>query len=90
LTCDSRFIVDTNFYPVKVINMSTVIDIEAAIERLPEEEFKQLEAWFSNRAADQWDVQFEADARNGRLDRLAEEALAELRTGRVTPRAKRQ
>lgn len=35
--------------------------------------------------ADMWDRQFEADAKAGRLDRLAEQALADHRAGRTRP-----
>jgi hypothetical protein len=34
--------------------------------------------------ADAWDRQFETDAQSRRLDRLAEEALRDLRGGRCT------
>ncbi len=38
--------------------------------------------WFQDFDAEAWDRQFKADAKGGRLDSLAEEALADLREGR--------
>lgn len=55
--------------------MSTIQEIEAAIQKLPEEELAALRAWFSNFDAVAWDRQFERDVAEGRLDELAAEAL---------------
>lgn len=62
--------------------MSTVTEIEQAIERLSAEEFAQLRAWLAERDAAEWDRQFEQDVAAGRLDALGEQALAEAREGR--------
>jgi hypothetical protein len=61
--------------------MSTVAEIERAIERLTPEELRAFRAWFAEREAAEWDRQFEADVAGGRLDGLAEEGLRELRQG---------
>ena len=61
--------------------MSTVVEIEKAIEKLPTDEFFELTHWISNRFADAWDRQIEEDIRAGRLNNLAEEALQEHRAG---------
>lgn len=63
--------------------MSRIDEIEAAIERLPREEFFQLLGWFRQRFVDEWDRQIEDDVNAGRLDQLGEEALAEFRAGRT-------
>jgi hypothetical protein len=59
--------------------MSTVEQIEAAIQLLPREEFFRLHEWVKDRFDDEWDKQFEEDAKSGRLDRVAQEALAEYK-----------
>ena len=41
--------------------------------------------WFESFDAAEWDRQIEGDAAAGKLDRLAEEALAEYRAGRTRP-----
>jgi hypothetical protein len=65
--------------------MSTVEQIEAAIEKLPREDFFRLRDWMRDRFDDEWDRQIEDDVRSGRLDAVAREALAEYRAGKSTP-----
>ncbi len=64
--------------------MSTVEQIEAAIEKLPPDDFLRLHEWIRTRFDDAWDKQIETDALSGRLDPLAEAALAEHRAGGST------
>ncbi len=64
--------------------MSSVIEIERAVEQLSPEELSAFRQWFSERDAKDWDNQFEADVNSGRLDALGEEALSDLREGRCT------
>jgi hypothetical protein len=61
--------------------MSTVMEIEKAIEKLPTDELFELTHWISLRFSDAWDRQIEIDIRSGRLDDLAAEALQEHRAG---------
>ncbi len=65
--------------------MSGVNEIEAAISGLPREDFFRLHAWMKQRFEDQWDRQMREDAEAGRLDHVAEEALAEYHAGGTTP-----
>lgn len=65
--------------------MSTVQEIEQAIERLPREELFQLTDWLSTRFSDQWDRQIEEDISAGLLDSLAAEAVAEHQAGNSLP-----
>jgi len=62
-----------------------VQEIEEAIERLPQRELFALTDWLSHRFEDAWDRQIEEDVNAGRLDKLAEEALAEYQAGKCTP-----
>ncbi len=62
--------------------MSSVIEIEEAIQRLPADELAKLRQWFADYDAARWDKQFEDDVSKGKLDTLAQEALADLREGR--------
>ena len=64
--------------------MSTAEEIESAIATLPPEELNRLRAWFEQFDADSWDKQWEEDAKAGRLDRLADQALEQSRQGRCT------
>jgi hypothetical protein len=65
--------------------MSTVQEIEKAIEQLPREEIFRLREVIQHRFDDEWDRQFADDAESGLLDGLAEAALAEHRAGKSTP-----
>lgn len=68
--------------------MSTVESITAAIAELPPAGVAQVRGWvesWSERAEAEWDAQIELDERLGRLDALADQALAEHRAGRMRP-----
>jgi hypothetical protein len=64
--------------------MSTVKEIEVAVRKLTEKELSSFRAWFAEFDAEAWDKQFEQDVTAGRLDKLADEALDDLREGRCT------
>ena len=60
--------------------MSTLEQIEAAILTLPSDEFQRLKQWLSDVDYQRWDEQLEKDIEDGKLDALAEEAIAEFKT----------
>ena len=62
--------------------MSTLLEIEAAIERLPKQDFGRLREWIAERDQQLWDKQLERDVAAGRLDRFAQEAIADFQAGR--------
>ncbi|MEN6449948.1 MAG: hypothetical protein ABFC96_05620 [Thermoguttaceae bacterium] len=64
--------------------MSTTEEIESAVSGLPAEELRRFRQWFEQFDADSWDRQWAEDVAAGRLDRLADEAIREFRTGRCT------
>jgi hypothetical protein len=64
--------------------MSTVEEIERAIQQLPPDKLTEFRAWFAAFDAEVWDREFEEDVHSGRLDQLAEEALKDLDEGRCT------
>jgi hypothetical protein len=63
--------------------MSTVLEIEHAIERLQPTERAQLAAWIARKDAMDWDAQMDADAAAGKLNFLFEEADAERHSGKL-------
>ncbi len=65
--------------------MSTIEKITTAITQLPPEQVAQIRAWLAEYDERQWDEQIARDERAGRLDALAERALAEHRAGRTRP-----
>jgi hypothetical protein len=58
------------------------MEIESAVARLSTDKLLQFRQWFAQFEADQWDRQIEADVAQGRLDRLANEAIRQFQAGR--------
>lgn len=63
--------------------MSKMDDIKAAAAALSTEELAKLRAWLEDLEEQRFDEQIERDAKSGKLDKLAERALNNLRAGRV-------
>jgi len=63
--------------------MTSVEDIEKAIERLAPREFDRLRAWFEEYQAARFDEKIARDVQAGKLDHLAEQALDDFRKGRA-------
>lgn len=66
--------------------MTKVQQLEKQILKLSAEDFAKLRDWLVEQDAQRWDEQIEADAKAGRLDKLAGKALKNLRDGRCTDR----
>jgi hypothetical protein len=65
--------------------MSTVQEIETAIQKLKPQEIHEVADWLQELREELWDKQIDADAKAGRLDKLAEKALEDYRAGRTKP-----
>ena len=63
--------------------MTTVEDIEKAVAGLAPEQLAKFRVWFEAFDARAFDEKIERDAKAGKLDRLAEEALKAYREGRA-------
>jgi len=63
--------------------MTKIQRLEREIERLTREELAAFRQWFQEYDAALWDEQIERDAATGKLDKLAERALADHRAGRT-------
>lgn len=61
--------------------MSRIDDIEKAIESLAPDELARFRAWFDAFDSARFDQQIERDAAGGKLDALANQALAAHRDG---------
>lgn len=64
--------------------MGKMSDLERLIEALSPEELAAFRQWFADYDARTWDRQFDADAKAGKLDALANAATASHRTGGAT------
>ncbi|MDX9992330.1 MAG: hypothetical protein RBS68_09805 [Anaerolineales bacterium] len=65
------------------MTITPVSEIERAVSRLSAEDLTRFRKWFEQFDAQKWDRQFEADVKAGRLDRIAEQALADYDAGNV-------
>ena len=63
--------------------MSKVENIEQEVQSLKPSELAAFRRWFAEFDAQAWDRQIEEDVQNGRLDKLADEALAAHRAGKT-------
>jgi len=65
--------------------MTKLEKIEQSVADLSDAELKRFAAWFVGYQWGRWDSQLEKDVAAGKLDRLADEALADLDAGRTRP-----
>ena len=65
--------------------MSTVQEIETAIQKLKPREIHEVADWLQELREELWDRQIEADAKAGKLDKLMEEAKQDYLAGRCKP-----
>jgi hypothetical protein len=63
--------------------MTTLDEIEKAVAKLRPDELARFRVWFETFEAERFDRRIERDAAAGKLDGLAEEALADFRKGRA-------
>ncbi|MES9856504.1 MAG: hypothetical protein ABW166_07880 [Sedimenticola sp.] len=63
--------------------MTTIQEIKSAIGSLPHQEYMQLLGWIHDKDWSDWDNQLENDAKSGKLDFLAREALEEKKNKKL-------
>lgn len=61
----------------------TLQTLEKEVSRLDPVELAQFRRWFAEFDSDAWDAQIESDAAAGKLNKFAEEALAEYHAGKA-------
>ena len=66
--------------------ITSVEEIENAIARLSREELARFRSWYNEFEADIWDRQFEDDVNAGKLDKVAEQAINDFKTGQCRER----
>ena len=60
----------------------SITELEKAITELSPQDFTRFREWFEEYEAKLWDEQIERDARSGKLDKIAEQALKDYRAGK--------
>jgi len=63
--------------------MRTLEGIQRAVAEMSDSEFARFRAWFEEFEAARFDQRIERDAEAGKLDQLAEQAIADFRAGRA-------
>lgn len=63
---------------------STLETAEKVVSQLSPADLAQFRQWFAEYDGEVWDAQIESDAAAGKLDALAQEALAEYKAGKAT------
>ena len=63
---------------------ATVEEIENAVTCLSRKDLARFRAWYDEFEAKVWDRQFDADAKEGRLDKIADQAIEDFRKGLCT------
>lgn len=65
--------------------MNTVETLTEAIAQLPPEQIDMIHSCLNERAEAEWDARIEQDEKEGKLNTLAQRALAEHQAGRTRP-----
>jgi hypothetical protein len=60
--------------------MTTLLEIAAAIQELPEAEVRELSTWLQSYLDERWDRQLEHDVETGKLDHLIAKSEADIAT----------
>ena len=63
--------------------MTKVEKLENEVQKLNPDELAAFRDWFRRYDSDEWDKEIERDVSAGRLDKLAEEAIAAHKAGRT-------
>lgn len=62
----------------------SVEEIEKAVAELQPDELEKFRAWYEKFDSDAWDEQIDRDIKAGKLDALAEAAIADHKVGQST------
>jgi hypothetical protein len=65
--------------------MSTVVEIEKALQTLPVEDARKIADWLQRYLDERWDKQIDGDIAAGRLEKLADKAMQDYQAGRIKP-----
>jgi hypothetical protein len=61
----------------------SIEEIEKAVAKLPADDLARFRAWFEVFDAARFDARIERDAKGGKLDGFAEDAIKDYRAGRA-------
>ncbi|MBL8097877.1 MAG: hypothetical protein JNK81_01775 [Anaerolineales bacterium] len=61
----------------------TIYEIEKAVAGLSSNDLARFREWFEEFDAQLWDEQFENDVKSGKLDNIANKAIADFKSGKA-------
>jgi len=61
----------------------SIQELKQAVTQLPPKDLARFREWFDEFDAQVWDKQFETDAKSGKLDKIAEQALNDYHAGKA-------
>ena len=64
--------------------MQSVKELEKQVSQLTPHKLSEFRDWFEEFDSENWDRQFEIDAKTGALDSVVRDALAEYDSGKTT------
>ena len=62
--------------------MASLREVKDAVSSLSQDQLSEFRSWYERFDAEMWDERIERDARDGRLDAIADAALADHAAGR--------
>jgi hypothetical protein len=65
--------------------MTKLLEIEMAIQQLPERDIRQLADWLESYLEETWDRQIESDLDSGKLEHLISSVQDDISANRVKP-----
>ena len=63
--------------------MLTIKELQQAVSNLPREELARFREWFDEFDAIAWDKQLKADAKAGKLNKIADSAISDYHAGKA-------
>lgn len=61
----------------------TIYEIEKAVAGLSSNDLARFREWFEEFDAQLWDEEFENDVKSGKLDNIANKAIADFKSGKA-------
>jgi len=62
--------------------MTTIAEIQNAVVKLPEPEYKSFLKWFEHFEEEKWDRELESHINSGKLSAFGEKAISEFKKGK--------
>ncbi len=61
----------------------TIEELKISVAQLPQDQLRRFRAWYQKFDSEAWDTQIEKDIFEGKLDNLADAAIADHKSGKT-------